>query len=713
LECFAAMPTKKTEIKKDSNKTKANGSKSSRSTSGSAKSGGVKSGSVKSGSAKSGSSGSMDSRLNKLETAAAARGDAAMPSVAVLARPSKKVAVGPEKLKHWAHIIKQNFMPEDWSAYAQSLATRIPLCHWRSVWPQCKRHPLSWTRTLDFKNTQPASKPRMLAWLKQLDAIAVDSPLKAKAATTLLDALQDWSADVEQRLSFAMEATADKSDCVEDLTCIACEAIAVVWLMPLAAVEGTQVVFDDLLSTLIRLTHATVDLKQSVLAATLLSVELPITLNLQFPELAVVNLLWAKSIDDWKVILDQVADGNGMPTHWFTNEFTAVMGSWTRCSKLARYMERSALEGDSEDHFNWAIGQVLRLMRKDGSQLLSKQQTSPEDGAMVDQMLQLAADNDDWQAAKLCCPALPVSSKSHKYDQIKEDRLADPADESEWSKVAILRSKWKNKSDKLAVDFGGRDVQIELENGRSWLGGALETEVLVDGKSVQLDSTWSQLCWFSDNEVVYLEIQNELEGGLGAIQRQFLVSRDYRFCFISDSVTLNDKASANQHKIEHHWKLPMAADVTFHPEKETNEGHLLSGKHRLNVLPITLPEWRVEFSRGSLATENSQVLTKYTVPASGLFQGLLIDLDHRRSRQPVTWRQLTVGENLEPVTIDKAVGFRVQLDRMQFLIYRSIAPIVGRTFMGQNHFCDFYLGHFNADGNCADLLKINAPDEGE
>jgi hypothetical protein len=78
-----------------------------------------------------------------------------------------------------------------------------------------------------------------------------------------------------------------------------------------------------------------------------------------------------------------------------------------------------------------------------------------------------------------------------------------------------------------------------------------------------------------------------------------------------------------------------------------------------------------------------------------MFAPLLFDLDAKRAKQPYTWRQLTVGENLEWVTRDRAAAFRLQIDKMHMLLYRSMTSPLNRTFFGHNLVSDFFAGRFD------------------
>lgn len=633
---------------------------------------------------------------------------------------AKKTPISPslsgKKLKHWSQLETQVTFRDDWRGYVESLASRRNLGRWQAVWPKAAALPLRWAADLD-----PAATAAIQAWWKSLESNTPANPMKMSTADRLAQLVQTtWANDVESRIAIALPdlAAASGDDPSSDTQLraaweISHQALAVTWLLPHFADHMQAATCESLINLLLRVSRTTIDCQTYPLASAALNLELPLTLALQFPEVPEVRVRRDELGGQMTAHLGTLLDGNGLPLHRIAAVFPSLLAIWTRCWDLSAFMRCPVFTEQAQDHYHWAIRQGLRLLRSDGSWMLSDLPSDRNSADFVQAMLVANDDLDDWQAAAHCVPKLPEKSLAHKYIDSKESRLPDPADESEWAKVAVLRSKWKSKADKMAVDFGGRDLQIELENSRSWLKGTWVTDIRVDGHSVGLDSTWSEVCWHSDDEVTYLEIQNELDGEIGVVQRQILISRDYRFCLLSDSVVLHDAQTGNSHSIDHHWSLPLADGAKFQASKETHDGFLEQRKHRINIIPLTLPEWRVEFSRGSLSSEGDALRAHYSLPAARLCQAMLLDLDHKRSRQPLTWRHLTVGENQQAITVDKAIGFRAQLDRMQFLIYRSLAPVTSRTVLGQNYHCDFCIGQFTAGGTCDSIITINGTDQDE
>ena len=89
-----------------------------------------------------------------------------------------------------------------------------------------------------------------------------------------------------------------------------------------------------------------------------------------------------------------------------------------------------------------------------------------------------------------------------------------------------------------------------------------------------------------------------------------------------------------------------------------------------------------------------------------LYAPLFVDLSARRWVEKRTWRQLTVAERLQIQPSEVAVGYRVQLGRKQWLIYRSLAESANRTLLGQNLSQEFVAARFDSDGFLKELIEI-------
>jgi hypothetical protein len=81
-------------------------------------------------------------------------------------------------------------------------------------------------------------------------------------------------------------------------------------------------------------------------------------------------------------------------------------------------------------------------------------------------------------------------------------------------------------------------------------------------------------------------------------------------------------------------------------------------------------------------------------------------LDTERLGKRYTWRQLTVGENLQKVRDDQAVGYRIQLGQEQFLLYRSLTSQANRTVLGHNLIDDFCFARFAPATGVEPLIAV-------
>jgi hypothetical protein len=125
-------------------------------------------------------------------------------------------------------------------------------------------------------------------------------------------------------------------------------------------------------------------------------------------------------------------------------------------------------------------------------------------------------------------------------------------------------------------------------------------------------------------------------------------------------------------------------------------------------LPLALPEWRTDSRGGSLDETHGCLALTQQAEGRALYCPLLIDLKRGRAARERTWRQLTVGESMEVMPSDLAVGFRAQSGRDQWLFYRSIGAPGNRTVLGQNIAGEFCAGRFHSTGKFDEWIEIEA-----
>ncbi|MGE0609124.1 MAG: hypothetical protein AB7O62_18670 [Pirellulales bacterium] len=423
--------------------------------------------------------------------------------------------------------------------------------------------------------------------------------------------------------------------------------------------------------------------------------ELPFVLGRLFPEIEDLSLLAEPGLATICAGLQTMLADDGYPLAAAWDQWRPLWACWTRVRAWGR-KKQPVWDELCESRYKQLLAHSLRATRKDGTQSLQQGAGGAWRADLFDAALSLAGGRKEMAAAQL---ALPGGDSRVKY---KPGELPRPAHEAATSRMAVLRRNWSADSDMLAVDFRGVEIQFELVAGRDVLwSGPWKLNISVDDRPVAPSGPWKSVCWFSDKDVDYLELEAPLMDGL-IVQRQMLLARNEQFLLLGDGIL-----GSQPRRLAYASTLPLRPGITFTPAKETREGFLAGRKRRAVVLPLALPEWRADSRGGELLwTDDGLQLRQTAANAASLFAPLLFDLSPRRLEQPLTWRRLTVAEQRNPVAADQGVAFRAQAGGRQWIVYRSLNGRVNRTFIGANVTSEFFCGRFTRGGLVRPLLEI-------
>jgi hypothetical protein len=439
--------------------------------------------------------------------------------------------------------------------------------------------------------------------------------------------------------------------------------------------------------------------------------ELPLTLAYLFPELEGGEELQRSGSAALSHGMAELVDGEGLPQCRHLAVFPALVACWTRCRLLGEYLEGGCWTAETETQFPLAVREVVRLRRQDGSPVFAR---PPElahangESIAVDRNLRRS---NEWLAvaADLVTdkPTRRLIRAAGRDWRKKSDRngrscqLPAPAVHSEWAKIAVLRADWTPQAERMTVAYGDRAVRLEVAVGADLLlSGRWDLELQADCAPIEPAGSWREICWVSDQDCDYLELEMAMTGGL-RVQRQLLLARKDQFLLLADAV-LGDRPQ----ELLYRGRLPLSSRLTASAAADTREVLLEARKARALILPLALPEWRAEPRGGSLDVSGGALELRQSVFGRRLFAPLWIDLAPRRAHEAVTWRQLTIAEQRQNQPRDVAVGYRVQFGRRQWVIYRSLTRPANRTLLGQNLSTEFFLGRFKRDGESKTILEI-------
>jgi len=443
---------------------------------------------------------------------------------------------------------------------------------------------------------------------------------------------------------------------------------------------------------------AGIDLSKAPLVHQLLAGELPLALAYLFPEITACRKLAKPARHALSAGLADLLDGEGLPHATNLGLLRPLLACWTRCRAIGNETSHGCWDRAAQEQYQWLVRQALRLTRSDGTQVFAAE-SGRHSRQLLAAALRLCAGGDvDRIADRVLPKTWKVNGAPHG-----KGPLPDAASHSEWAAVGVLRPGWKRSHPRLTVAYPGESVRIELQCGHDVvLSGAWQFEVRCRAAAIRPVSHWEEICWVSDADVDYLELEIPLSDGF-RLQRHLLLAREDRFLFLADAILGPETAD-----VEYRGRLPLAPGASFEPAHETREGFLRGGRPTALVMPLALPEWRLDPRTGSLVERDGHLELAQAMRGGAGFAPLFFDLQSRRMARPATWRQLTVAEDLKIVPPEVAVGYRVQAGGGQWLIYRSLGRPGNRTLLGHNLVTELLVARFRRDGEVEPLIEIES-----
>ena len=441
-----------------------------------------------------------------------------------------------------------------------------------------------------------------------------------------------------------------------------------------------------------------IDMDQRPLIHQLLAGELPWTLAEGLPEIAARGRLAASAQTAFSAGLNRLLDGQGLPHARHMEFLRPLLACWTRCRGLGEGLQGGAFPPRAEDRYRRLVRSALRLARHDGRNSFSNGETGPWGAELFETAIRLTG---DAETCRIAAVALPPSRKRQVRKPSKASALPSAAAYSERAATAVLRRDWSRASERLVVLYPNSSVALELVcNGEIAWSGEWECEIRRNGDLARPVAAWKSVCWASDEDADYLELEIELTGGL-RVQRSMVLARKDRFLLLADAV-LGDQPG----KLDYRGILPLARGVAFHGAAESREGSLVGSKKLATVLPLALPEWRSQGGAGELVSTSQGLELQQASDGRRLLAPLFFDLDRDRMRRQLTWRQLTVAQSLAIQPADVAVGYRVAIGRQQWLIYRSLGAKANRTVLGHNLSTESLVARFDRTGEVEPIIEI-------
>lgn len=414
-----------------------------------------------------------------------------------------------------------------------------------------------------------------------------------------------------------------------------------------------------------------------------------------------------EAMDHLAFLLEQADD---LPARWLaygSSYLRAALGSVLRSRVLADALGLRKFYVPQRTSLARLLEHAARWSRSGGSSLLGFAGTPPTASAHWDALAKLARKSKPLTAVMALSElsSSPMKRKEAKA-LVTPTKLPPLTNYCDTARVACMQTDWLKRGGRVAIDFSDSPLSVEVigPKGAILLAGHWTAQVEWNGQAqLQLDD-WEEVCWYSDEEVDYLEVEARF-GDNCCIQRQIMLFRSEGLVMLADAL-LGD--------CDGKWSvqstLPLGSGVTIDAATATRESWLVTPRNdRCLVLPLALPEWRKQLGSGRLMLDNQTLTLRSTTEARRLYSPVLISVKPAHSDRPLTWRQLTVAENLEIVPASVAAAYRIQIGSEQWIIYRTLAEATRRTALGMHTIYDFYAGRFDGEtGDVDTLVEVEA-----
>ena len=425
--------------------------------------------------------------------------------------------------------------PDRWDEWSLHLASRPgPQPPWQRI-AVGRRSPLSWSCPPEADSVAARGMLGDLErWMRanQLQAAEVARDLKA-----WLHAAGQRAADV----GFALE-------------CLGWS-----YLLPRLAKVLPAAPWCEVLDCLIGLsveTHGSQNLHEP-LVGQLLTGELPWTLAEQFPELPGCRALSRAASQRLSEGVRELLADNGLPHCRHVDQVRPLLACWTRCLKLVQTDGATCFDPDARQRYERFVRQVLQLSRQNGGPVFSANGAGRHDAELIGAALELAGQEEDLAIADQLLPWRSAGREA------SAQKVFFPTSSvySESAQLASLRPTWLRGGEHLVVGHHGAP-RTELNFGSTTIWSGDWPVQLRVGDQLLEPQVWEEVCWHSDDDVDYLELETNWHGSW-RLQRQILLAREDHFLWLADAVTGPEVESLDYRSV-----LPLAPASSFGRNKK-------------------------------------------------------------------------------------------------------------------------------------------------
>lgn len=440
--------------------------------------------------------------------------------------------------------------------------------------------------------------------------------------------------------------------------------------------------------------------------------EIPFVGGLLFSEIASAsNLVKAGRKFLTKDMVDR-ADSDGSPHAEILRRLPLWLAPLVRSSMMMERFQTTPWNDDLQLLFSNIVDRAILLCRPDGRAALTN-------GLSLDSIpvLTAAAEQLDLGLVESTTEYLRVVQRAIAGKPPRRGKSAAgtmPSNQSDWARFALLRSGWGADADSVAIAHHQSLPQLDVTAmGRPLIHGDWKLNIKLGETPVELAEEWSCVCWQSDPDADYIELQMAGPGKM-RVERIVMLSREERFLIVADAISgvpnaelENGKRGTAKQLIQYESRLSLCEGLIGSAEGTTREARVNGKRIKARVFPVGIPQDRVNSTPHSLNVEGNELVLRQVAEGEGLFAPLVFVWHPDRTRVDATWRQLTVSEEGKTVGNDVAVGYRLKLGAYQLFISRALKRTGNsRACLGHHTFNETVIAKFDSNGDVEPILMV-------
>lgn len=420
------------------------------------------------------------------------------------------------------------------------------------------------------------------------------------------------------------------------------------------------------------------------------TIEVPFQAALLFSDVKGASGVRKQAAATANVHLDSLTDTDGTPHGQLLRVFRNWLASLTRCTLWADWSASKLWSRESQERFKLVLNAAVAMT--DGRGRLPFDEDVDLHGRSIlstacvrgwKRKSPVTRMIESWQGAE------SVVSAAKRPQPSKVD--PSPTGQSDWAELAYLRSHWSADGDRIVVGHAEAMPIIDFAcQGFPILSGDWSLDIRINGESLTEAGEWYNVCWFSDADSDYAELQWKVHDGL-RIERQIFLSRKEQFGILSDCLTANESDA-----VEITSRIPLSSGTEHRILPRTRELILESDDVYVRMFPVALDHDRVQKATGTLEVCDAQLQWSQQ-GAGAIFSPVMIDWSKDRRDREAVWNRLTITDDRRVVSSAEAAAYRLRVGKSQWVIYRNHhTDGRHRAILGCHTTNETIIGRFNA-----------------